>query len=315
MTATVLRSPRAPRLRPPTPWLDRQGRWSWLRGAVLLAVCLPAARMLAELAAGTLGARPFEELQDRTGFWAAWLLMASLAVTPLRRAWRWPQLVPLRRMIGVASAAYALAHLAGFALDRGLDLAYVASEIARRAYLAVGFAGVLGLSVLAATSTDGMVRRLGGPGWRRLHRLAYVLGLVAVVHYLLQVRLDASGPVLMAGVYLWLMATRVVAARDPDRIPPPLSWAALAVSVGAATVGGEALGLWLWRGFPPEAVLAANLSLDPYAPWWGVRPGAAVLAAGLLVALGAALRRGAGSRRRARGPISAEAVPEPSVRP
>jgi len=209
MTGSALRIP----FRPPTPWLDRHGRWSWLRGAVLLGVCLPAALMLGDLAAGTLGARPFEELQDRTGFWAAWLLMASLAVTPLRRAWRWPRLVPLRRMIGVAAAAYALAHLLGYALDRGMDVAYVASEIAKRAYLVIGFAGVLGLSVLAA-----------------------------------------------------------------------------------------------------------NLSVDPNAPWWGVRPGVAVLAAGLLVAAGSALRRGplasgTGSRRRDRAPISAGVRPEQSARP
>jgi methionine sulfoxide reductase heme-binding subunit len=280
----------------PRPWRDRAGELSALRIAVLCALCLPAATMVADLATGSLGARPFEALQDRTGWWAAWILMASLAVTPLRRAWHWPAIVPLRRMIGVAAFAYAAAHVIGYAADWGFDLVHVAGEVAKRLYLTVGFAGVLILSTLAATSTDGMIRRLGGVRWRALHRLAYAAGAIAVTHYVLQARLDVSGPMTMAGVFLWAMAARGVQRLDPDGRPGPAVWFALALLAAAVAGAGEVGFLSGIKSLPASRVLAANLSIDA-----GLRPAQMVLIAGLSVALGAALRSaGPLARRRSR---------------
>jgi sulfoxide reductase heme-binding subunit YedZ len=269
----------------PRPWRDRAGALSPLRIAVLAALCLPAAGMLFDLATGELGARPFEDLQDRTGWWAAWILMASLAVTPLRRAWQWAAIVPLRRMIGVGAFAYGAAHLLGYAADWGFDLVHVAGEIAKRLYLTIGFAGVLILSALAATSTDGMVRRLGGARWRALHRLAYAAGAVAVVHYTLQARLDVSGPMTMAGVWLWAMAARGVHRLDPDGRPGPAVWLALAAAAALAAGAGEIAFLSGIKTLPAARVFAANLSIDA-----GLRPSHVVGLLGLTVAAGSLLR-------------------------
>ena len=279
----------------PRPWRDRAGALSPLRIVVLAALCLPAAFMLADLATGELGARPFEALQDRTGWWAAWILMASLAVTPLRRAWQWAAIVPLRRMIGVGAFAYAGAHLLGYAADWGFDLVHVAGEIVRRLYLTIGFVGVLILAALAATSTDGMIRRLGGARWRALHRLAYAAGAIAVVHYLLQARLDVSGPMTMMGVYLWAMAARGVQRLAPDGRPGPAVWLALAVVAGLAAGGGEILYLSGIKNIAATRVLAANLSIDA-----GLRPGHVVALLGIAVAAGAALRTAGPFARRPR---------------
>lgn len=279
----------------PRPWRDRAGALSPLRIVTLAALCLPAAGMLVDLATGELGARPFEALQDRTGWWAAWILMASLAVTPLRRAWQWAAIVPLRRMIGVGAFAYAAAHVLGYAADWGFDLVHVASEIAKRLYLTIGFAGVLVLSALAATSTDGMIRRLGGFRWRALHRLAYVAGAIAVVHYVLQARLDVGGPMTLAGVYLWAMAARGVQRLDPDGRPGPAVWLALAVLAALAAGAGEVGFLSGIKTLPAARVLAANLSVDA-----GLRPAHAVGLMGLAVALGAALRTAGPLARRPR---------------
>ena len=98
-----------------------------------------------------------------------------------------------------------------YAADQAFDLAKIATEIAVRIYLTIGFAAVLGLAALAATSTDGMIRRLGARRWQRLHRLVYVIALLAVVHYCMQSKLDLWEPTIMAGIYAWLILYRVLA--------------------------------------------------------------------------------------------------------
>ena len=165
------------------------------------------------------------------------------------------------------------------------DLAKVASEIALRIYLTIGFAAVLGLSALAATSTDGMVRRLGRR-WQRLHRLVYAIALLAVVHYWLQSKLEVWEPTIMAGVYLWLMGYRLLARSLAVRGRLPLLWvAALGVAAGVLTALGEAAYFRLAYGVDPLRVVAANWSLDT-----GLRPAVIVLALGLAVAALAGVR-------------------------
>ena len=111
-----------------------------------------------------------------TGQWAVRLILLSLLVTPLRRVAQWPKLINVRRMVGVAAFAYALAHFTIYVvLDQKLDAAARRSEIVLRFYLTIGFVALLGLTRSAATSTDAMIRRLGGQRWNRLHKLIYVI--------------------------------------------------------------------------------------------------------------------------------------------
>ena len=151
------------------PWLDRAGRVSPFKCAVLALLLLPGIYVAAQLATGGY-ARPYILANHDLGLWSIRLLFISLLITPLRKITSWPMLVPVRRMIGVASFAYALAHFLFYALDKSLQWGVIATEIALRYYLTIGFAGLLILLALAATSTDQMVRRLGGKSWVALYR-------------------------------------------------------------------------------------------------------------------------------------------------
>ncbi|MGD9537856.1 MAG: sulfite oxidase heme-binding subunit YedZ [Alphaproteobacteria bacterium] len=286
-----------------SPALDRAGRPSAPKIAVLLALLAPAAWLAARAALHDLGPRPFDEVIHQTGLWAVRLLFVSLAVTPLRQLLRWPKLIQVRRMIGVAAALYASAHLFLYAADQAFDIGRVASEIVLRVYLTIGFTALVGLLLLAATSTDGMLRRLGGKNWRLLHRLVYLIGALAVVHFFMQSKLNVTEPTWMAGLFLWLMGYRLLDARFGAKGRLPL-WAvaSLAPVAAALTIGGEALYFWLHRGIDPMRVLAANLSLAG-----GLRPGLIVLAVGAALALAALLRRDRGTTGRRREALATAA--------
>ena len=184
------------------PWLDRGGRFSPLKSIVFALLFAPGLWLAWRLAAGQLGPRPINEIILHTGLWTIRLLLISLAVTPLRQLLRWPQLVTVRRMIGVAAFAYGAAHLTAFATDKAFDLGVIATEIVTRFYLTIGALALAGLAALAATSTDRMVRRLGGRNWRRLHRLVYAIGILGAVHFFLQSKLDVAEPIVMAGLVI-----------------------------------------------------------------------------------------------------------------
>jgi len=111
-------------------------------------------------------------------------VIISLAITPLRRIARYGALVDVRRMIGVGAFCYAVAHILFNIANEKFNVVKVATEIVLRLYLTIGFISFLGLTALAVTSTDGMVRRLGGRRWQRLHQLIYVIVLLALHPFL-----------------------------------------------------------------------------------------------------------------------------------
>ena len=142
-----------------------------LRIAVLALLLAPLAKAVFEAGAIAHGARPLNELIHRAGFWALVFLGVTLAVTPFRRVLRYGNLIDVRRMLGVGTFCYIAAHLALFFADQSYSFAKFFHEITHRVYLIIGAVAWLSLAALAATSTDGMVRRLGGVRWRRLHQL------------------------------------------------------------------------------------------------------------------------------------------------
>ena len=260
---------------------DRRGRFSWLRTATLLLLLAPAANLVFRTLTGDLGADPPQELINRAGTWGIRILVLALAVTPLRRLYDWPSLADLRRMIGVAAFAYLATHFGFYVWDQQFDVAKVASEIVQRLYLVIGFTTLLGLSALAATSTDAMVKRLGGKNWRRLHMIVYALALLGLTHYWLQVRLqDYQDPLIVSGVLLFLFALRWAVPRRGPVSP----WRALELALGCVllTALGEVLFLGLWFGAPMEKVLMAQWSLSA-----GLRPAWIVAAIVVPVALAA----------------------------
>ena len=157
-----------------------------------------------------LGANPVETITHTTGDWTLRLLLAALAITPLRHLTGWTWLTRLRRMVGLFAFFYLMLHFSTYAvLDASLDLAYVVEDVADRLYITAGFSAFVMLVPLAATSTNAMVRRLGPLRWRKLHRLVYAAGICGVLHCLWLVKADLREPLVYTGILAILLAARL----------------------------------------------------------------------------------------------------------
>jgi len=266
------------------PWFDRAGRFSILKTATLVGVAAPALWLAYEAATVGLGPRPFTEAIHRLGDWTIYLLLITLTVTPARRLLNWGQLIQIRRILGVSALAYILGHFLFYIVDSKWNLLFVGQEIVLRFYLAIGFVAIVMLSILGATSTDAMIKRIGGQHWRRLHQLVYPATALGILHYYLQSKLDVSQPVIMSGFFFWLMGYRIMAHYGPKEGFLPLT--GLAVASALMTAAVEALWYQLMTGVGGGPFLAANLDFAyRIAPmWW-------VLAAGLAVVVVAEVRR------------------------
>lgn len=261
-------------------WRDRRDNVSTLRIAALALLLFPLAKALFDADAIANGARPLNDLIHRAGFWALIFLGLSLAVTPFRRIARYGNLIDVRRMLGVGTFCYVAAHLVLYFADQRYDIAKIFHELTTRVYLIVGGVAWLGLAVLAATSTDGMVRRLGGMRWRRLHQAIYAIALLALIHYFQQTKADVTVPTFAAGLLTWLMAYRLLAWwRDANELST-LHLLGLSVLVSLLTFAGEAIGIGITFGVSPLRVLDSVFDFDA-----GIRPGWQVLAAGMAVVI------------------------------
>lgn len=238
------------------PWTDRAGRPVPLKLVVFLALLLPGLWVVYALSAGQLGGQPLKAATRELGSWTLRILLLSLAMTPLRALWKWNGLIAVRRMLGVGAFAYGALHLTLYAASQGYDLAKAASEIVLRAYLAIGFVALLGMAALAATSTDGAMKRIGGKAWRWLHRLAYPIAALAIVHFFLQARLAAIEPQIVAGLFVWAMAWRAAPWKGKA--------ATLALGVASAllVMGAEMAFFALRFGAPLDILFDANLAFD-----------------------------------------------------
>jgi sulfoxide reductase heme-binding subunit YedZ len=159
-------------------------RSGWVKPLVFLTCLCPLAWLLRGLWLDELGANPAEFLIRATGDWTLRSLCLALAVTPVRVMLGWPELARFRRMLGLFTFFYASLHLVGYAwFDMGWDLPDITADIVKRPFILVGFAGLVLLSVLAATSFNAAIRWLGAQRWQALHRLVYVGALLAVLHF------------------------------------------------------------------------------------------------------------------------------------
>jgi len=162
---------------------------------------VPLAVLLWRLAHRTLGADPVAVGLNQLGYLALVFLIASLGCTPLKilTGWTWP--IRIRRMLGLFAAFYAALHFTTYVvIDQQLDWNVLWGDVTQRRFMIVGFLAFLCLLPLVWTSTDASVRRLGYPRWKRLHRLAYAAGVLAVIHFLWRVKLDVRVPLIWAAV-------------------------------------------------------------------------------------------------------------------
>lgn len=170
----------------------------------------------------SLGANAIEKIQDTFGQWGLRLLVITLAVTPIRDWFNLPWLVQLRRMLGLYAFFYVLMHfLTWLILDQGLYWAGVLEDIGKRPFITIGFVALVLLIPLAVTSTNNMMRRLG-KRWKKLHRLVYVICLLAVWHYYWQVKSDVTEPLIYLAIVLVLLGWRVWKIR-PGRAQSPVA--------------------------------------------------------------------------------------------
>ncbi len=181
-----------------------------LKVVVFAASLVPLALMV--LAAfgvsGSLGANPVEELINRTGGWGLKFLLITLAVTPARRITGWHWLIRFRRMLGLFAFFYVLLHFITYAvIDHRMDLGIIVEDIVQRPFITLGAAALLMLIPLAATSTKGMMRRLGRR-WQQLHRLVYVIAILGVWHFWWQVKQDIREPLVYAAILAVLLGYR-----------------------------------------------------------------------------------------------------------
>ncbi|WP_370866977.1 protein-methionine-sulfoxide reductase heme-binding subunit MsrQ [Cupriavidus neocaledonicus] len=155
-----------------------------LKLAIWVLALLPFVRLLYLGATGQFGANPLEFVTRSTGTWTLVMLCLTLAITPLRRLTGWNWLIRMRRMLGLFAFFYGLQHfLLWIGVDRGFDFAYMIKDVYKRPFITVGFTAFMLMVPLALTSTNGMVRRLGGKRWQALHRLVYAIAVLAILHY------------------------------------------------------------------------------------------------------------------------------------
>ena len=189
--------------------MTRRGRVA-LKVAVWAAGLAPLAALVWWTVTGDLSANPISFVTNWLGDWTLRILLASLAMTPLRILFRWSWPVALRRLLGLFAFVYATLHFSVWlVLDHFFAWSRMGADILKRPYITVGMTALVLMIPLAATSTAGAIRRLGGARWQWLHRLVYVIGVCAVLHYLWLAKKANPDPYYYAAVFVLLMVVRV----------------------------------------------------------------------------------------------------------
>ena len=199
-----------------------------IKAAIWVIGLTPPIWLAAGLFRRTLGINPVETIILVEGRWTLVFLIATMAVTPIRRLTRWNRVVQLRRLLGVFAFFHACTHfLSYFGIDQLFQLQYILEDVLERRYITAGFSALVLLIPLAVTSTKGWIRRLG-KRWQKLHRLSYVAASLGVLHFYWKVKADTFWPLVAAVTLAGLFAVRIAyRKRGPKRTararraPPP----------------------------------------------------------------------------------------------
>jgi len=186
---------------------------------VIFINCLvPLTLLVWDALFGKLGANPVEFFLRTTGVLTLIFLLITLAVTPLRKRFGWNSLIKFRRMLGLYAFFYGFLHLITYSIfDKSFSPSAIASDVWERPFIAVGMLAFFLLVPLAATSTNGMIKRLGGKNWARLHKATYFAAILGVVHFWMIVKSDIFYPLLFALVLAYLLGYRFYAANEKPK--------------------------------------------------------------------------------------------------
>jgi sulfoxide reductase heme-binding subunit YedZ len=187
-----------------------QIRFVW-KPVVFLLCLIPALIVVGDAfnITGHLSPNPVEDIQDRLGNWGLRFICITLAVTPLRRITGWNWLLRFRRMLGLFAFFYVLMHfLTWLILDQGLLMSAILEDIGERPFITLGFTALLLLTAMAATSTNGIRRRMGRR-WNRLHYGIYLVAILGVWHFWWQVKADIREPLIYAVIVAALLGSRL----------------------------------------------------------------------------------------------------------
>jgi sulfoxide reductase heme-binding subunit YedZ len=202
----------------PSPWPPR---------LALLAALAPIAWLGGRALLGDLGANPVEEVLNGLGLYAITFLIASLACTPLQRWLGWTWALRVRKTLGLAAFFWALAHVAFYVvIDQGLDLRGLVDDVLKHRFVFLGMGAFVLLLPLAITSTKAMEKRLGFRRWKRLHRLAYLAGALACVHFFLRFKLPEAAPLATGALLALLLLARLWSPGAKKARPAPPTAAA-----------------------------------------------------------------------------------------
>ena len=198
----------------------------WTKVVVFLLCLMPLASLGWRALHNDLSANPIEFITHATGDWTLRFLLITLAITPLRKILRLPDLIRFRRMLGLFAFFYACLHFTTYIwLDKFFDLAEMWKDVAKRRYITVGFTAFVLLIPLAITSTTGWIRRLGGRRWQQLHRLIYISAICGVIHYYWLVKSAVLRPLtygaILAVLLLWRIAAKYWPQPQPAAVDSP----------------------------------------------------------------------------------------------
>ena len=175
-----------------------------------LALYAPLAIIAFQFLTNGLGANPVEAATHNTGLWALRILLLTLAITPLRILFLWRRPLLFRRMLGLASFAYAAVHFMIYLIfDQDLEFSSTFDDVVKRPYITIGFAALVLMVPLALTSNSYMLKKLGARKWRTLHKLAYVIAILVVVHFVWSVKADITEPLVYGVILALLVGVRV----------------------------------------------------------------------------------------------------------
>ena len=185
---------------------------------ISLNAFVPLALFASDLARGNVGTNPVEFFLRTSGVLTLIALIVTLSVTPLRKLFGWNGLVKYRRMLGLYAFFYAFLHLITYSVfDKSGSVSAIAGDVFERPFIAVGMVAFLILVPLAVTSTNGMIKRIGGRQWARLHKLTYAVPVLGVIHFYMIVKSDIFYPVVFGVIVAALLGFRVYSALKPAR--------------------------------------------------------------------------------------------------